>query len=609
MGSSTPPVKADTSPASSSKTDTNAPASKGRRKKKGNPRNAVVLRKSAPQSNALAKLPQAAQLTTERPTIQALINNVEEVRKFVARHLNVELAKFMSKAKPSDEKALEKWERKRQDLEIDWGTIPGVGKPFLKQPGAEKFFLWLQLRPKYINREVELGAGHMEIISKVIVFSKKTAEEVFEGPDCSCSTMESNYRYRMAQSASKPDKAEADRLKSMGLGRWKKVAEWKNGKKVGDSWVWFERVENPNIHDERNKVRQIGEKRALVKCARGVGAMSEIFTSDPNEWDDVRSDEDTESDPYTDMDFTASGRRIVEQDGHSPSGKPVTHEAKKADGRAAAQAVAAEKVGEKNSDSSPSNEGEKQEERDPFNGIVEIDQTNEADPVVRGDIAKILPVMQKNFRMTWNDDDKAWHIDGRDVENLFEMCRQLSYHYWHFIRDDKGKIIKFADGKRIKESTDAAPATEQPKGKTTETSPQPVSAPPATTTPLKPGESLVTGIVKDYFDKTTTATQDTKDGRGNVIKRGRPSVPYLNVLFTDAKKKATFLNAFDHKHFQPIAKARQSQAECVFVVKTGGSGHVNIINIVRVGTQEFHDGLPVVPLDREPGTPNLFPDK
>lgn len=596
MGSSTVPAKADTSPASSSKTDTNAPASKEHRRKKAKKKNAVVLAKSQPQSSALAKLPQAAQLTTERPTIQALINNVEEVRKFVARHLNVELAKFMSKAKPTDEKALEKWERKRQDLEIDWGTIPGVGKPFLKQPGAEKFCLWLQLRPKYYNREIDLSNGHMKINSKVILFSKKTSEEVFEGPECSCSTMESNYRYRMAQSANKPDKAEADRLKSMGLGRWKKVAEWKGGKKVGDSWVWFERVENPNIYDEQNKVGQIGQKRALVKCVRGAGAMSEIFTSDPNEWDDVRSDDDVDSDPYTDMDFTASGRRIVEQDGHSPSGKPVTHEAKKAEGRAAAQAVADEKTGKK-PDSLP---GAESEERDPFNGIVEIDQTNEADPVVRGDIATILPVMQKNFRMTWKGDDHAWHIDGRDVENLFEMCRQLSYHYWHFLRDNEKKIIKFADGKRIKESTDAPAATETPKG--TPVDSQPVSAPQATTTPLKPGESLVTGIVKDYFDKTTTATQDTKDGRGNVIKRGRPSVPYLNVLFTDSKKKATFLNAFDHKHFQPIAKARQSQAECVFIVKTGGSGHVNIIGIVRVGTQEFHDGLPVIPLNREAGS-------
>lgn len=604
MASSTPPVKVDLSVASSSKTDTNAPASKEHRRKKAKKKNAVVLAKSQPQSSALAKLPQAAQLTTERPTIQALINNVEEVRKFVARHLNVELAKFMSKAKPTDEKALEKWERKRQDLEIDWGTIPGVGKPFLKQPGAEKFFLWLQLRPKYINRETEIPGlpGHLEIVSKVIVYSKKTADEVFEGPDCSCSTMESNYRYRMAQSANKPDKAEGDRLKSLGLGRWKKVAEWKGGKKVGDSWVWFERVENPNIHDERNKVRQIGEKRALVKCARGVGAMSEIFTSDPNEWDDVRSDDDVDSDPYTDMDFTASGRRIVEQDGHSPSGKPVTHEAKKAEGRAAAQAVADEKTGKK-PDSLP---GAESEERDPFNGIVEIDQTNEADPVVRGDIATILPVMQKNFRMTWKDDDHAWHIDGRDVENLFEMCRQLSYHYWHFLRDNEKKIIKFADGKRIKESTDAPAVTETPKG--TPVDSQPVSAPQTTTTPLKPGESLVTGKVKDYFDKMTTPTQDTKDGHGKVIKRGRPSVPYLNILFTDAKNKATFINTFDHDIFPWIGKARQSQAECVFVVKTGGGGHVNITGMVRIGTQEFHDGkLPTIDVNREPGaTGSLF---
>jgi hypothetical protein len=516
---------------------------------------------------------------------------VEEVRRFVAKHLNTELDKFMRKAKPTDEKALEKWERKRQDLEIDWGTIPGVGKPFLKQPGAEKFFLWLQLRPKYINREAELGNGHLEIISKVVVYSKKTQDEVFEGPDCSCSTMESNYRYRMAQSANKPDKAEADRLKSMGLGRWKKQAQWKGGKKVGEEWVWFERIENPNIHDERNKVRQIGEKRALVKCARGVGAMSEIFTSDPNEWDDVRDDDTIDGDPYTDMDFTTTGRRIVEQDGHSPSGAPVTHEAKKDAGRKAAQAVADDKLAEKKSDSPPTNE----ETREAFNGIIEIDQTNEADPVVRGDIAAVLPIMQKNFRMTWKDDDKAWHIDGRDVENLFEMCRQLSYHYWHFLRDNEGTIIKFADGKRIKESTDAPAATDAPKQPGIG-NPQP-AAQPATTTPLKPGESLVTGLIKDVYEKVTTGQPEVKDGRGNVIKKARPSVPYLSVLTTDVNKKALFLNTFDKDSFGHIEKGKGSEA--CFVVKTSGT-HTNITGILRIGAQEFDGKLPVIRVDRGP---------
>jgi hypothetical protein len=54
-------------------------------------------------------------------------------------------------------------------------------------------------------------------------------------------------------------------------------------------------------------------------------------------------------------------------------------------------------------------------------------------------------------------------------------------------------------------------------------------------------------------------------------------------------------------------KAKQSEAECVFVVKKSGN-YTNITGLVRIGTQEFVDGkVPVIQnKDREAGGKTLF---
>lgn len=262
------------------------------------------------------------------PSVQSTIQNLEQIRRFVTNCFNVDLkariATLPKKPDGSLVKDLDQKERKR--LEVDWGTIPGVDKPFLMQPGAEKFLLWLNLRPKFYTKEHELPDGHMEVVCHVVLHSKKTGEEVFEGPDCSCSTMESNYRFRWADADAKPSDAIVAKMKQAGTGRNYKKAVWVKGHHTGDEWVWQERIENPNIYDERNKVRQISQKRGLVKGVKNMGAMSELFNADPDEWN--IPDEPTE-DPRNEMDYTESGRRIVGQDGRTPSGKQTTWEGSK----------------------------------------------------------------------------------------------------------------------------------------------------------------------------------------------------------------------------------------------------------------------------------------
>jgi hypothetical protein len=206
----------------------------------------------------------------------------ETVRRFISKGLNQALQRAEAKA-TKDRKQLT--DAARRKLEIDYGTIPGVNKPFLLQPGAEKIARWLKVRPVYDTTDNELGDGHLEVVSRVRLLDKQTGDEVFQGPRCSCSSMEPNFRYRWVTADPQPTKdwifSTGKVRKAEGTGR--SVKEWKNGQATSN-WLWQDRMENKDIHGERNKVRQMGEKRALVKSIRNYGALSEIFTEDPSEW-------------------------------------------------------------------------------------------------------------------------------------------------------------------------------------------------------------------------------------------------------------------------------------------------------------------------------------
>ena len=270
------------------------------------------------------KSPAAIQPQSVAPSIERTVERIEQVRRFVAKGLNVGLQQLLKKNPrlPADDP-------RRTDLMIDYGTIPGVNKNFLLQPGAEKICLWLNVRPTYETIERELEGGHLEVIAKCKLLSKATGEEVFSGPSCSCSSMETKFRYRFekrdVETIPAPNQDEAKKLKSMGLGKWIKNKFPKAGQ---NPWEWFDRIENRDIADTRNNVRQMAHKRALVKVVRNFGAMSEIFTEDPTEWN-FTDEGGTPDDAQEVVQKTPGGREIVQQPAGEPQGT-----------KAAAQAVA-----------------------------------------------------------------------------------------------------------------------------------------------------------------------------------------------------------------------------------------------------------------------------
>lgn len=223
------------------------------------------------------------------PSVQETVQRLEAVRKFVVKCLNLPLKRAEVKAK---KQATTLTDEQRRALEIDYGTIPGSDRPFLKQPGAEKIALWLHVRPVYEKKDLELPInGHVEVVSRCRLFSVATNDELFSGPECSCTTMEDNFRYRFVEADPQPDQQTARRKDFSGEGKWRYVPVLENNRILYRNGVpvmerkFYNRIENTNIYGERNKVRQQAEKRALVKAIRNYGAFSEIFVEDPSEWD------------------------------------------------------------------------------------------------------------------------------------------------------------------------------------------------------------------------------------------------------------------------------------------------------------------------------------
>lgn len=234
--------------------------------------------------------------------IQTSVARLETVRRFIATKLNAgqrRLERQIGKREPT---AAEKLQLKA--LEIDYGTIPGVKKQFLLQPGAEKICQWLHVRPVYETsvERIDTGQpGHIDVVARCRLVTVAHGDEVFSGPMASCTTMETNYRYRWVKMDPPPTRewiqTESKMAKELGTHKCWPIKEGNTIKE----WVWNVRRDNPNIYDERNKVRQMAEKRALVKAVRNFGALSEIFTEDPSEWvlDSDTSESSATEEPIT----------------------------------------------------------------------------------------------------------------------------------------------------------------------------------------------------------------------------------------------------------------------------------------------------------------------
>jgi len=176
---------------------------------------------------------------------------------------------------PSPVVTLEVWAKRRSDFNrfvneqlrrgVDYGEIPGVDKPTLLKPGAEKI---LQLygcavQLEVTRRDLETATGHLSMEFTAKAVSLATGQLVGMGVG-SCSTYESKYRYRWETWKDKKSAPPA------GEGWEQKTGKW--------GAYWGRRVENRDLADQWNTVLKMGKKRAMVDLALTISGASERFT-------------------------------------------------------------------------------------------------------------------------------------------------------------------------------------------------------------------------------------------------------------------------------------------------------------------------------------------
>jgi hypothetical protein len=164
-----------------------------------------------------------------------------------------------------------------------FGKIPGCGdKLVLLKPGAEKLAFMFRLAPTYEIKIREHEKGHREYEVITTLTHIATNSVIAQGVGI-CSTLESKFRYRYVDSPYKPQKAEAEKLKIEGKGKWRKS---------GNDWIWQDKIEFQDVSDNYNTVLKMAKKRSLVDAILTATAASDIFTQDLEDF--VIEEEQTE---------------------------------------------------------------------------------------------------------------------------------------------------------------------------------------------------------------------------------------------------------------------------------------------------------------------------
>lgn len=154
--------------------------------------------------------------------------------------------------------------------EQDYGVVPGVQKPTLLKPGAEKLMNLFGM-----SVEFECTDKVLDLTTKFIAYTYKATVKAKDGrivTQCegSVNSYEPKYRY-MWMERPKPDQATQDRLKAEGTGKFRKNSS---------GWVWVERIENPDLVGLQNTMQKMAQKRAFVGAILLATNASEFFTQD-----------------------------------------------------------------------------------------------------------------------------------------------------------------------------------------------------------------------------------------------------------------------------------------------------------------------------------------
>jgi len=157
----------------------------------------------------------------------------------------------------------------------DYGIIPGTGdKPTLLKPGAEKILMLMGLTSEYdvIEKVQDYDKGFFAFTVKCTLYKKDL--KITEGVG-HANTKEAKYARRWVTEKKLPDGVDKNSLlKREKEGRYGKYTEYQ--------------IENDDPYTLVNTVLKVAKKRAQVDAVLTVASLSEIFTQDLEDYEDIQ---------------------------------------------------------------------------------------------------------------------------------------------------------------------------------------------------------------------------------------------------------------------------------------------------------------------------------
>lgn len=159
-------------------------------------------------------------------------------------------------------------------VNIHYGKIPGIEKPFLFQPGAQVLAKTFNITVSFeeTTRTLDLASGFVSYEYRATCFHNGLA--IGQGVG-SCNTFEDKYCFSAWQDAPEPDAPTKRELISQGLGKTK--PGWQGS---APRWQQRHRKSPTELIAVQNTVQKMAGKRAYVCCVLNSTGGAEFFGQD-----------------------------------------------------------------------------------------------------------------------------------------------------------------------------------------------------------------------------------------------------------------------------------------------------------------------------------------
>lgn len=161
---------------------------------------------------------------------------------------------------------------------IDYGVIPGVEKPTLLKPGAEKLekFFFLRSKKTLMNKEISENGAYISYTYQTSVFNR--AGQIVATCEGTCNSKEKKYRYQTVF-----DNQATEEQKKIGKLEVRKSRAGKDYK------VYV--IEKTDCYDLENTIMKMAQKRSYVGAILEATNSSSRFTQDVEDMDIIQYDD------------------------------------------------------------------------------------------------------------------------------------------------------------------------------------------------------------------------------------------------------------------------------------------------------------------------------